>query len=112
MNTTPSGTTYNPGDVLLASLPYSDIVGFKFRPAVVLFEFRGNIIVAPITSNPNMVGIPVGISDGLRKESTIKFNSIFTITTKHTSGKVSSLSRVKRKLLFETLFYHMQALSA
>ena len=46
------------GDVVLAQIQFVDTAEIKVRPAVVLFEEYGNIIVAGVTSNAQMQGIP------------------------------------------------------
>ena len=50
---------YRPGDVVLAKVQFTDTFEIKTRPALVLFEEYGNIVVAGITSNPVMEGIPL-----------------------------------------------------
>ena len=47
-----------PGDVILATVQFTDTDEVKVRPAVVLFEELGNVVVAGVTSNPRMKGIP------------------------------------------------------
>ena len=49
---------YRPGDVVLAKVQFTDTFEIKTRPALVLFEEYGNIVVAGITSNPIRHGIP------------------------------------------------------
>ena len=65
------------GDVVLASVQFTDTYEIKARPAVVLFEEFGNIVAAGITSNLKMKGIPLAKKDGAFKESVIKTNSVF-----------------------------------
>ena len=48
---------FKPGDVVLARIQFTDTYEIKTRPAVVLFEEFGNVVVAGITSNPNMKGV-------------------------------------------------------
>ena len=48
---------YEPGDVVLAQIQFTDTFEIKKRPAVVLFEEFGNFVVAGITSNLKMEGI-------------------------------------------------------
>ena len=68
-----------PGDVILASVQFTDTAEVKLRPAVVLFEELGNVVIAGITSNPKMKGIPLTKKEGAIKDSTIKLNYIFII---------------------------------
>ena len=75
-----SGMEYKFGDIILAEVQYTDTFEIKVRPALVLFEELGNIVVAGITSNLKMKGIPLTKKEGLPKESIIKLNYIFTIS--------------------------------
>lgn len=50
---------YNAGDVILAQVQFTDKYETKKRPAVVLSEELDNIVVAGITSNLKMKGIPL-----------------------------------------------------
>ena len=51
------GKMYSFGDVVLANVQFTDTFEIKTRPALVLFEDFGNIVVAGITSNTEMKGI-------------------------------------------------------
>lgn len=91
------------GEVILAKIQFTDTFEIKKRPAVVLFEEFGNVVVAGITSNPEMKGIILTKKDGAIKESIIKTNYIFTITDKAIEKKLFSLSKQKRLELFSEL---------
>ena len=86
----------NSGDVVLAQVQFTDIFEVKMRPAVVLFEELGNIVVAGITSNLGMRGIPLTKKEGAIKDSIIKTNYIFTISEAMVKKKLFSLSHGKR----------------
>jgi mRNA interferase MazF len=68
------------GEIIIASVQFTDTTEVKTRPVVVLFEESGNISVAGITSNLKMKGIPLTKNEGAIKESIIKLNYIFTIS--------------------------------
>jgi len=70
------------GEVILAELQFTDTFEVKTRPAVVLFEDFGNVVVAGVTSNTQMEGITLTKEDGAIKDSVIKLNYIFTISEK------------------------------
>ena len=70
------------GDVILCEIQFTDTYEIKNRPALVLYEEMGNIVVAGITSNTKMKGIPISRKDGAVKDSIIKLNYIFTISEK------------------------------
>ena len=81
------------GDVILAEVQFADSPEIKTRPAIILFEEYGNIIVAGITSNLKMEGIPLLKKEGAVKESVIKLNYIFTISEKMVKKVLFSLSK-------------------
>ncbi|MDP1695570.1 MAG: type II toxin-antitoxin system PemK/MazF family toxin [archaeon] len=94
---------YNFGDVILAEIQFTDTFEIKIRPAVVLFEEDGNIIVTGITSNMDMKGIKLTRKEGAIKESIIKLNYIFTISEKMIKKHLFILSEEKKKLVKEEL---------
>ena len=91
------------GDVILAQIQFVDTFEIKSRPAVVLFEEYGNVVVAGITSNVEMKGIPLSKKEGAIKESVIKLNYIFTISEKMIKKILFSLSSEKKKIIVSEL---------
>lgn len=91
------------GEVLLAEIQFADTFETKKRPAVVLFEDFGNIIVAGITSNTEMKGIPLSKKEGALKDCVIKTNYIFTISEKAVEKSLFRLGKEKRLLLYSEL---------
>jgi mRNA interferase MazF len=98
-----SGKMLNAGDVIVASVQFTDTAEVKIRPAVVLFEELGNVVVAGITSNLKMKGIPLSKSEGALKDSVIKLNYVFTISSQMVSKVILHLSKEKKQLLFDEL---------
>ncbi len=98
-----SGKTFKNGDVILAIVQFTDAPDVKTRPAVILFEEFDNVIVAGITSNIKMIGVPLSKEEGAIKESVIKLNYIFTISKIMISKVLFSLSPEKRQLLYNEL---------
>ncbi len=94
---------YKTGDVILAQVQFTDTYEIKTRPAVVLFEEYGNIVVAGVTSNTEMDGIPLTKKEGAVKDSIIKINYIFTISDKMVKKRLFSLSQEKKKILISEL---------
>ncbi len=94
---------HNPGDVIVASVQYTDGNEIKVRPALVLFEEFGNIVVAGITSNLEMQGIPLTKNEGAVKDSVIKLNYLFTISEMLVKKKLFHLSAEKKRLVFSEL---------
>ncbi|MBU2578163.1 type II toxin-antitoxin system PemK/MazF family toxin [Patescibacteria group bacterium] len=91
------------GDVVLAEIQFADTFEIKKRPALVLFEEYDNIIVAGITSNLEMEGVPLSKKDGAFRDSVIKMNYIFTISSKMVTKTLFHLSLNKKKEVFESL---------
>lgn len=92
-----------PGDVVLATVQFTDSAEVKVRPAVVLFEEYGNVVVAGVTSNPKMKGIPLTREEGAIKDSVIKLNYIFTISNEMAPKVLFQLSKEKKRLIFNEL---------
>jgi len=92
-----------PGDVILVSVQFTDSTEVKVRPAVVLFEELGNVVVAGITSNLKMKGIPLTKSEGAVKDSVIKLNYIFTISNEMVNKVLIHLTKTKKQLIFDEL---------
>lgn len=99
-----------PGDVILASVQFTDTAEVKVRPAVVLFEELDNIVIAGVTSNLKMKGIPLTKGEGAVKESVTKLNYIFTISNEMTNKVIFHLSKEKKQLIFEELTKRLSAL--
>ncbi len=92
---------YNFGDIILAEVQFTDTFEVKIRPALVLFEEFGNIVVAGITANPNMKGIDLTKKDGAAMNSVIKLNYVFTISEKMVKKHLFHLSDLKKKIVKE-----------
>ena len=92
-----------PGDVVVTRVKFTDSENSKIRPALILFEELGNVIIAGITTNTRMNGIRISKSDGAAQDSVIKLNYIFTITNEAIIKTVFQLSSEKRKLIFDEL---------
>jgi mRNA interferase MazF len=100
------------GDVIVASVQFTDTAEIKTRPAVVLFEELGNVVIAGITSNLKMKGIPLSKNEGAIKDSVIKLNYIFTISDEMVSKVIFQLSKEKKHLIFEELNKKLDGLKA
>ena len=91
------------GDVVLANIQFTDTFEIKKRPALVLFVEMGNVVVAGITSNTEMSGIQLTTKDGAVKNSVIKLNYIFTISDGLVEKILFSISKEKKKKVFDEL---------
>lgn len=99
------------GNVVLVKVQFTDTFEIKKRPAVVLFEEFGNVVVAGITSNLGMKGIPLTKKEGAIKDSVIKTNYIFTLTEKAIEKQLFKLSRQKKQELYNELEKKLHTLS-
>lgn len=99
-----------PGEVLLATIQFTDSFQVKRRPVVVLFEELGNVIVAGITSNTKMKGIPLLKREGAIKDSVIKLNYIFTISRLMIHKPLFALTAKKRHLVLDGLTERLEGL--
>ena len=100
MNT---GKTHKSGDVVLAQLQFTDTFTIKKRPAVILFQERGNIVVAGITSNTHMQGVSLSTKDGIAKPSVVKVNYLFSIAKEMIVKELFHLPKHKKKEVYEAL---------
>lgn len=92
------------GDVILTNIQFTDNLQIKKRPGVILFEEYDNYVIAGVTSNVKMDGIPLTVKDGAIKESVIKLNYIFTISSIMIEKVLFSLSKEKKKMVYQELF--------
>ena len=98
------------GDVVLAKIQFTDTFEIKKRPCVVLFEEFENIVVAGVTSNLEMEGVSLLKKEGAIKDSVIKLNYIFTISSMMVQKSLFSLSKEKKKLVFDGLVSKLNGL--
>ena len=96
------------GDVILAQVQFTDTFEIKIRPAVVLFEELGNIVVAGVTSNIKMNGIQLSKKEGAIKDSVIKTNYIFTISNSMVKKQLFSLTKEKKEILVSEITKKMR----
>ena len=94
---------FNSGDIVLANVQFTDTFEVKRRPALVLFEEFDNVVVAGMTSNKKMKGIPVSKKEGAQVDCIIKLNYIFTISSELIEKKLFSLSKEKKKTIFDKI---------
>ena len=100
------------GDVIVANVQFTDTAEIKTRPAVVLFGELGNVVIAGITSNLKMKGIPLNKSEGAIIDSVIKLNYIFTISDEMVSKVIFHLSKEKKRVIFDELSKRLDGLKA
>jgi len=99
------------GDVIIAQIQFTDTFEIKRRPALVLFEEFDNVVVAGITSNLEMKGVPLTKKEGAVKDSVIKLNYIFTISKAMISKVLFHLNKEKKRLVFDELIKRLNELN-
>ena len=99
------------GDAVLANVQFADTFEIKKRPALVLFEEFGNVVAAGITSNLEMKGIALTRKEGAVKDSVIKLNYIFTISKIMIEKNLFSLSKEKKKKVFDAFVDKLNGLN-
>jgi mRNA interferase MazF len=98
------------GDVILANVQFTDTFEIKKRPALVLFSEFDNVVVAGITSNLKMKGIPLTRKEGAVNDSIIKLNYIFTISAAMIEKVLFHLSKEKKEKVFSELVNKLKEL--
>ncbi len=91
------------GDVIITRVRFADGEGSKIRPALILFEEFGNVVIAGISTNLNMKGVKISKSEGAAQDSVIKLNYIFTITNDAILKTVFHLSNEKKAVVIDEL---------
>ncbi len=104
------GGLYKSGDVVLVPVQFTDTDEVKKRPGLVLFEEHDNFVIAGITSNVKMDGIPLTAAEGAIKDSVIKLNYIFTVSTAMIDRVLFSLTKKKRVIVYNALVEKIDAL--
>ncbi len=101
---------YKQGDIVILELPFTDLLGSKLRPVLVLnaVDLGYDLIVAKITSSPGIHRVPITNSDlvsgHLKKEpSYVDCSSIFTVEKRlivKTVGRLANeaMGKVKQEL--------------
>ncbi len=98
-----SGKDYKFGDIFLAHVQFIDSGEIKTRPALVLFEEYGNIVIVGITSNPHTKGISITKEEGMEVDSVIKLNYIMTISEKQVKKYLFTVSNNKKQEVKQAL---------
>ena len=68
--------------------------------------------MAGITSNLNMNGIPLTKKEGAIKDSVIKLNYMFTISSVLIEKTLFSVSKVKKRKIYDTLIKNLSELTS
>ena len=87
----------NKGDIILVSFPFTNLVGSKFRPAVILYETSSNITACFITTQfeqkePTDILLIANQTNGLKIDSLLRTSKIATIDKQIAKGILGTLS--------------------
>ncbi len=91
------------GDIVVVPFPFSDLSSSKKRPALVLANLKGDLILSQITSKTvfDSYSIHIGTNDlingSLNIESNVRLSNIFTADKKIVLYKIGNLSDEKIK---------------
>jgi mRNA interferase MazF len=85
------------GDIVLIKFPFTDLSGFKNRPALVLISRESDVVVSFITSNIIHsehwdIILEPNLENGLKQISTIKISKIATLDKTLVLGKIGQIS--------------------
>lgn len=91
---------YSFGDIVLTTLQFPDTYEVKSRPAVVLFQEEGNIVLAGVTGKAKERGaVYLYKKEGAAKDCVIKLNYLFTVAPSMIQKTLFTLSDAKKTQL-------------
>lgn len=96
------------GDIVLTPFPFTDLVGNKIRPAIILIESESLVTICFISTqiiylNDNDFILQPNESNRLKKESVAKLNKIATIDKDLIIGKIGILNQAEMNTLNQAL---------
>ena len=95
---------YTFGDVVLTTIQFPDTYAVKSRPAVVLFEEEGNIVLAGVTSKAKERGaLYVYKKEGAPRDCIVKLNYLFTVSPSMIKKTLFTLPAAKKTQLLAEL---------
>jgi PemK-like, MazF-like toxin of type II toxin-antitoxin system len=94
-------TTYQAGELLVVSFPFTSAQSAKNRPALVLLDTGdADIVIARLTSKPPKVAFDIAIVDwkgaGLRSPATIRVHKLFTVEKSQVHFSIGHLQPADR----------------
>ncbi len=92
------------GDIVLISFPFTNLIGVKTRPAVILIETEQDVTVAFITSQLKWqtkfdIVLEPSAENGLKLPSLIRLTKLATIDKQLVLGKLGKLSSAQVRRL-------------
>jgi mRNA interferase MazF len=87
------GMMFSKKDIVVINFPYSDLIGSKRRPVLIIGEKEKDFIVCAITSNLEVNGVSLQFEEGkLPLESKIKYWQIQTILKTKADKKIAKIN--------------------
>ncbi|MSS74501.1 type II toxin-antitoxin system PemK/MazF family toxin [Candidatus Pacearchaeota archaeon] len=103
------------GDIIVINFPYSDLITYKKRPALIVKVPNGEeIIVCQITSSSSEKSVEISLQDQdfqhgkLKINSYIRIDKIFSIEKSLIDYKIGSLKHEKFKEIIEKFVYFLK----
>ncbi len=99
---------YHSGEIILVSFPFSDAIGTKRRPALVIFDCGDeDVIVARISSQSVLSVFDVELSDwrlsGLLFPSIVRINKLATLEKRLIERRLGKLTEKDRVQIHEIM---------
>jgi mRNA interferase MazF len=103
---------FSKGDIVIIPVPFTDIKGYKLRPAVVIsndtIHQTGDVVIVQITSKLKQDNLSItltneDLTEGLPVQSYIRVHKIFVLEQSLIKGKVSSLKNAKYQELIQRI---------
>jgi len=100
------------GDIVLVEFPFTDLVTFKLRPAIVvsseLVNKSDNVVLSPVTitirnDNFSLILKDKDLTRSLDGESEIRCNTFVTFQKSKIKKKISALRNHKHPVLYEKI---------
>ena len=88
------------GDIVLITFPFTNLIGSKLRPAIVLAGTSLDVTVCFITTQVGLqentdVSLAPSLTNGLRKQSLVRTSKIATLDKTLAKGLLGQLSTVE-----------------
>ncbi len=101
------------GDIVLIHFPFTDLLGNKLRPAVVLAQSRLDVTVCFITTQLHRqeetdIMLQPPSTNGIKKPSLIRVGKIATLDKALALGKIGSIDNKEMSGLNSKLKQHLQ----
>lgn len=96
------------GDIVLIPFPFTDLIGVKNRPALILTENNFDLVVAFITPQVKWketldINLEPSIENGLKRTSLVRLSKLATVDKNLVIGRIGSLNKAELKSVDDNL---------